>query len=458
MTLKQAIKKRNISEVRKITKSLPFADIADRLEKLSSQESMVYFRLLKTQTQSEIFSHLEPHYQEELIGLFTDQQMKEIVGDLYSDEIADLIEEVPDELASRILKNTDKETRDAVNKLLKYDDDQTGSIMNVDIVVLKQTITVSDAIKIIDKQRDEIRMAHYFFVADSKMRLSGYIAIEDLLFNKKSIKLSAIMKPSPSVTTTTKKEKAAQEFANYDMSVLPVINSQKQVIGMITSDEAIDIVTEEATEDMQKMAGIGTSDDSPYSKSSVWKIFKSRTLWLMLLMISATLSQIVLDGFIGIANNKIIIPAVTTAIIAILPVISGAAGNAGSQSSTTVIRALATGDISTRDYLKVVWKEVRVALLIGFLLAIANFGRLAIYYSAKNDLSNDFLFLSLAASLALFAVIVLAKVVGGTLPLLAKKLKLDPAVMAAPLLTTLIDALSTTIFFGISIGIMVVVL
>ncbi|MCK5807265.1 MAG: magnesium transporter [Mycoplasmataceae bacterium] len=456
MTLKTAIKKKKISEIRKITKATPIADIADLLEEMDNSQRVVYFRLLKTETQSEIFAQLEPEYQEQVINSFTDEQIKNLISELYTADIVDLIEDVPENLSLRILKATDKETRKDVNKLLKYDDDLTGSIMQVDIVTLKQSMTVSQAIEAIKKEKDNVQLAHYFFVTDAKKHLVGYLALEDLFFETKSTKISKIMKASPSVSTTSDKEEAAMSFANYDMSVLPVVNSAKEVIGMITSQDVIDVVTEEATEDIEKMAGI-TSDDTPYSKKTIFSIFKSRTLWLMLLMISATISQIVLDSFQGISNATAAI-AFTTAIVAILPVISGAAGNAGAQSSTTVIRALSTGDISTKDYLKVLWKELRVSVLIGALLAIANFARLVIYYAVKDDLNTDYIFLSLAASISLFIVIILAKAVGGTLPLLAKKMKLDPAIMAAPLLTTLIDALSTMIFFGISIGIMVMVL
>lgn len=457
MSLKQAIKKASVTEIRKISKELPIADIADKLEKLTSEEIVTYFRLLKTEMQSEIFSHLEPEYQEHLVKLFTNKQMKEIVGALYASDIADLIEDLPEELAISILDATDAETKISVQKILKYEEDQTGSIMNVDIILLKRTQTISSAIKTIKETKETSKLAHYFFVIDSKKKLSGYIALEDLLFGNKTTKLSTITRASPHVVTTTDKEEAALEFANYDMSVLPVVNTSKQVVGMITSDDVIDIVTDEATEDIKKMAGIGHIDDTPYSKKSTLSIFKSRSLWLMLLMLSATLSQIVLDSFQGFSND-LLIPTITTAIVAILPVISGAAGNAGSQSSTTIIRALAIGDIVTKDYLKVIWKEFKVSVLIGLLLGIANFIRLILYYAAKQDLNIDYLFLSLAASIALFAVIILAKLVGGTLPLLARKMKLDPTVMAAPLLTTLIDALSTMIFFGISIGIMVLIL
>lgn len=278
MTLKQAIKAKNVAEIRKITKVTPIADIADMLEELSQSNIVVFFRLLKTETQSDIFAHLEPEFQEMLVKYFTDDQMKEIVGDLYSAEIADLIEDVPDELATRILKSTDKETRNTVNKLLKYNDDQTGSIMSVDIVLFRQSQTIGQAIQKIKRERDEVRMSHLFFVTDSKQKLAGYVAVEDLLFGTKSTKLSTILKPTPSVTTTTDKEEAALQFANYDLPVLPVINSQKQVIGMITSDEVIDIVTEEATEDINKMAGIESANDASYSKSSVGSIFRSRSM------------------------------------------------------------------------------------------------------------------------------------------------------------------------------------
>ncbi|NQZ65875.1 MAG: magnesium transporter [Mycoplasmatales bacterium] len=382
--------------------------------------------------------------------------MKDIFGELYTDEIADLIEEMPEELATRILKSTDKETRSDINKILKYSDDQIGSVMNVDIINLKRSWTVRQAIEHIKEERNKSIISQHFFVTDSKERLTGYVTMEDLLFSRRSQKIESLSKATTSVTTTTDKEEAAILFADHNMPALPVINSSKNVIGTITADEVISIVTEEATEDIHKMAGIESDDDTPYSKKGTFSLFKSRSMWLMLLMISATLSQIVLDSFQGF-SNKMLTPMLTTAMIAILPVISGAAGNAGSQSSTTVIRALATGDISSKDYFKVFIKELKVSVVIGLLLGSANFLRLAIYYwaSPSVDLNTEYLMLSMAASISLLSVIILAKIVGGMLPLVAKMLKLDPAAMAAPLLTTLIDALSTMIFFGISIGIMV---
>jgi len=279
MTLRSAIKNKKVAEIRRITKETPVADIADMLEELTAKERVLFFRLLNTDLQSEVFAALEPEFQEHLVNSFTDKQIKDIVTEMYTDDIADLVEDVPDEIAKRILKHTDKETRQMVNKILKYDDDQTGSLMTVDIVPLKQTLTVSEARKIIRDNKDEARLSHYFFVVDSKNKLVGYIALEDLLFEEAKTKLKKIVKPVSSVYTTTDKEEAAKEFADQDMSVLPVVNTSKELIGMITSEEVIDIIQDEATEDIAKMAGIEVEgSDFAYSKQSTRKIFRSRVV------------------------------------------------------------------------------------------------------------------------------------------------------------------------------------
>jgi len=468
MTLKTAIKKRNVSEIRKITKTLPVADIADKLEQMTTKEQVVFFSLLNSSQQGDIFVALEPKYQEMLIKAFNDKDLKGIVEELYSDDLVDIIEEVPSKLASRIIKVSSKETRTIVNKLLRFEENETGSRMSTDIISFKQSQTVSMAKKIIKEQKNDAELVHYFYVTDSQGKLVGSITIEDLLFANHSTKLKTLIRPTASVTTKTDVEETANKFADHNRSVMPVVNSTGYLVGMITADDVIDIIQEVATEDIEKMAGITHSDtekDKSYLLKSSWRIFLKRVIWLMLLMISSTVSQIVLDAFQGISIDKLdhgttgaTTAILTTAIVAILPVISGAAGNAGSQSSTTIIRALATGDITTKDYLKVFSKELKVSTITGITLAMANFIRLIIYYAAKGQAQDiEYIALAGAASLSLFAVIVLAKVVGGMLPILAKKVKLDPAVMAAPLLTTIIDALSTMIFFGISIGILMLV-
>jgi len=279
MTLRTAIKNKKVAEIRRITKATPLADIADMLEELTSKERVLFFRLLNTELQSDVFSALEPEYQEHLIKSFTDQELKDIIGDMFTDDIADLIEDVPDDIAKRIIKSTDKETRQMVNKILKYSDDQTGSIMNVDIIPLKQTLKVSEARKLLRDSKDELRMSHYFYVVDSKNKLVGSIVTEDLLFENPSTLLKKIVKPVTSVFTTTDKEETALIFAEHDMSVLPVLNASKELIGIVTSEEIIDVIQDEASEDIAKMAGIGAdSSNQDYSKQSIRKIFRSRVI------------------------------------------------------------------------------------------------------------------------------------------------------------------------------------
>ncbi|WKX02515.1 magnesium transporter [Candidatus Mycoplasma mahonii] len=458
MSLKSAIARKNISEIRKIANEHPTVDIAELFEGLSQAERMIFFRLLNTSFQSELFSAIDSNFQEQLLKSFSNTELKSIIDDLYTDEIADLIEEVPVDISKRILLMTSNERRITVNKILRYSEDEVGSLMSVDIVTLKQIMTVKDAIQYIKVNKNDARLAHYFFITNNKNNLQGFIAIEDLLFLPHSKKLKSFMKPVAYVYTTTDKEKAANIFADQDMSVLPVLNIRKEIMGMITSDDVIDIIIDEANEDIEKMHGIENDGDQTYLKTPSYQIFKSRVFLLMLLMISATLSQIVLDLFLSLSKTSLAAPLITTAMVAIFPFISWAAGNAGSQSSTTIIRSLVLGEIKTMDYLKVLFKELKISTIMGLSLGIVNFIRLLIYYLAKDDFTTDYIILSAVASFALFIVIILAKLVGSSLPLLAKKIKIDPTVMAAPLLTTLIDALSTTIFFGVSIGIMLLVL
>ena len=462
MELLQAIQSEDAKRIKLITKNNTVADIADALEKMNPKDVVSYFKFINPKHRAAIFSSLEEVYKQELVKNFTDNEIKEYINELFVDEIVDLIEESDDVASTRILKLISPTIKKKVKKILRYDDDVVGSIMTIDIISITQTLTVAEAINFIKNNMKGAELSHYFFIVDSKQKLTGYIKTEDLLFSSSAKQIKEIIKPTAFVNVDDNKEVAALKFANYNMSVLPVVNSQNTLVGAISADEVIDVVQEAATEDIHKMAGIEVDADERYSQMSIIKIFKSRVFWLMLLMISATLSQIVLDAFQGISSGAIASVAITSAIIAILPVISGAAGNAGSQSSTTIIRALAIGDITTKQYMEVLWKEFKVSLIIGISLGLANFARLIIYYSTKGEMSSpnafNYFMLSIAASVSIFIVIILAKIVGGMLPLIAKSMKLDPAVMAAPLLTTLIDALSTLIFFSISIGIMILVL
>ncbi len=465
MTLLSAVKTKKVSEIRKYIRETPVADIAEEINKLNGRQVSFLFRTMETTKAGQLFSVLEPDLQEQVIKTFTDKQQKDILKTIYADDIADMIEEMPSNISKQIIKNTNPKRRKAINKLLRYTDEQTGSIMSIDMIEIPQSLNPSEAVKLIKTEYQHLEATENYFVVNKKGKLVGLVSLQDLVFANKDKKVKDIMSPVSSVTTTTDKEDAALEFAKHDISVLPVVNNQGYLVGMITSDDIIDTIQEEATEDIHKMAGV-EGIKSAYLKTSIIKLFKSRVFWLLLLMISSTLSQIVLDSFIHISEKSLgektqaLTANLTTALIAIVPVISGAAGNAGSQSSTMVTRGMALGEIDNKSALKVLKKEFLTGSLVGIVLAIANFVRLIIYYSISGELTSSphyaHIWISFSSSLALFVVIIFAKIVGGLLPLLAQKLKLDPAVMAAPLLTTLIDALSILMFFGISIGVLLI--
>ncbi len=479
MTLKAALNQKKVSEVRKIVKETTIVHLAEMVELLPTNQLGFFFRILGVREAGKLFAYLGHDQQELIIGSLTDQEQQGIFENIYTDDIVDLLEEMPSNISKQIMKNTPKDKRSDINKLMRYKDDQTGSIMSVDMVEIKQSLTCAEAIKIIRKEHKDAEITGNYYIVNAKGQLVGTIRLQTLVFASQTKKVKDIMSPVGSVLTTTDREKAALEFAKHDSSSLPVVNSQGYLMGMITSDDIIDTIQEHATEDIHKMAGI-ENIHKPYLLTSILDLFKSRVLWILLLMISATLSQIVLDSFINIADSAFgqsakgvaITGTITSSLIAIVPVISGSAGNAGAQSSTMVTRSIALGEIQGRDTLKVLRKEIGIGALIGLCLAIANFARLLIYYSVQGSTFDQsihilkssktpdiiLLWISFASSISLLVIIIFAKTIGGLLPIIAKKMKLDPAVMAAPLLTTLIDALSILIFFGISIGIIIAVM
>ncbi|MCP4336329.1 MAG: magnesium transporter [Mycoplasma sp.] len=479
MTLKTAVRNKKVSEIRKIVKETPIADLAEMLEKIPTTQLGFFFRVLGVREAGKLFAFLDHEKQELIIKLLSDKEQKTILENIYADDIVDIIEEMPSNISKQILKNTPKDKRSDINKLLRYKDNQTGSIMSIDMVEIKQTLSCYNAIKLIRQEYQNIEDTSNYYVVNSKGQLVGAVKLQSLVFADENKKVKDVMTPVGSVLTTMDKESATLEFAKHDSSTLPVINSQGYLTGMITSDDIIDTIQEEATEDIHKMAGIENIDNS-YLKISIIKLFRSRVLWILLLMISATLSQIVLDGFINIADKTLgqtakgvaITGTITSSLIAIVPVISGSAGNAGAQSSTMITRSIALGEIKGKDIFNVLKKEIFTGAMIGITLSIVNFIRLIIYYAVQGSRFNQqvnilvssntkdivLLWIAFASSISLFVIIIFAKTIGGALPLIAKKLKLDPAVMAAPLLTTLIDALSILIFFGISIGIIIMVI
>ncbi|MGY6172577.1 magnesium transporter [Candidatus Mycoplasma pogonae] len=486
MTLKEAIAKRDIEFIRKYSKITPVSEIAKLLEQLDDVESVIFFRLLSTDISGEVFSYLSPEVKKNLINNFSDNMISKVLDELYTDEIADLLEEMPVNLTKRILKNTDKETRNDLNRILKYSDDVVGSIMSIDIVTLDEKFSCAKALNKIRENRDEAELVRYYYVVDKKNYLKGTVTLENLVFSDPKVKIAKLITPVPFIRTHDKKETAALVFAENDLDVLPVINTSKIVVGMVTADDIIDVLQEEATEDMYKMAGISSKKhETSYLKTPIRDLVNSRVIWLLILMIGSTLSQIVIDKFTGAIDGLDILKTRGLAIfvgtiVSIIPVIAGSAGNAGSQAATTITRAISLGEIERNSLLKkVLMKEFLIGLIIGAILMVANFVRLILYFLATKELLdnrplnevnqatqivhstmpywNGILIISAAASFAMMLVIVFSKFLGSLIPLIASRLGKDPAVMSAPILATLTDATSTFIFFGITISIFMLI-
>lgn len=472
---------RNVQVFRNFFKNMPVSDFAAELEKLPLEKKIFYFRLLQTNDAAEVFSYLHVNTQEELILSFTSKELKAVINDLYLDEIVDLVEEVPAELSRKILNSiSDKEDRQQINKLLTYKDYEVGSIMSVDIVVLKDSWNCKKALDFIRSKKEIAEFSEYFFVTNRQDFLVGAISLSELVFSDEKTLIADICFAVATIKTRDSKEEASQIFANQDLSTLPVLNHVNNLVGMVTSDDVIDVLISEATEDVYKMAGISSkATETTYLQSSVWKIVKSRIFWLIILMIGSTLSQIIIEGFQNSINQNfknVIGPYVLISLVSIIPVISGTAGNAGSQSASTVTRSLALREINFQNLKTIVWKETKVGLVIGLIIGIINFLRLVLFFLINGNLLlsesevqalnlgmsasqvvQKFWLVSLSGGVAIFLVVLLSKVIGATIPLLVYKMKKDPAVISSPALSTLTDATANLLFFGISVLIMVYV-
>ncbi|MDK2819669.1 MAG: magnesium transporter [Mycoplasmataceae bacterium] len=462
--VKELIQSKDIDSIRKLSEQSTMSEIVEILENLSEIEAILFFRFLKTEKASEVFSHLDEEMQENIIKNLTKKETSLIINELYTNEIADLIEELPSYLSKTVLLTVNKETRSKVNELLKYNENQVGSIMSVDIILLKNKYTNKVALQKIKEKREESEISQIFFVVDKESKLLGSVTLEEIVFSQKEKLIIENIKPIESVTTLQDKEAAAQIFVSELLPILPVVDKNNVVLGMLTHDDVIDIINEEVTEDIYKGSGISSKEVVPYPKARILSIAKSRIFWLLMLMIGATMSQVIIDSFSEITAGflekyKFDVVLSSTVLLAgilsIIPVISSSAGNAGSQASSTITRSIALNELKSLKFSSVVFKELKVGLILGTILMFANFLRLMIYYLITGELLGEdkdfFLVISAAASIALFVVIVLSKIVGTVVPMLGSKFKKDPAVMASPVLTTLIDALSTLIFFGVTL-------
>ncbi len=416
------------------------ADIAAVFSGLKEQKIPLLFRLLPKELAAETFVEMEPDDQELLIVGFSDNELKEILDELYVDDAADLIEEMPANVVKRILRQADPEMRKTLNQILRYPENSAGALMTTEYVSLRPKMTVGESILRIRRQGVDKETIYTCYVTQGR-KLIGLTTVKELLLAENDdILIEDIMLTNIiSVTTHTDQEEVARMFSKYDFLALPVVDRENRMVGIVTFDDAIDVLEEEATEDMEIMGGMLPSEKT-YLKSSTWELFKNRIPWLMLLMVSATFTGMIITAFEGALAAQV-------ALTAFIPMLMGTGGNSGSQSSVTVIRALSLGELKLSDLPRVVWKEIRAAVLCGIALAVVCFAK--IWLIDKLLLGNDHITLIVDAvvCLALLVTVLAAKIVGAALPMLAKAMKLDPAVMASPFITSIVDALSLLVYF-----------
>jgi len=441
--IQELVTEKKISELRQVFNDLNSVDISVIFEEISEvidkEKLLIAFRILNKEKAGEVFSHFSPEMQEKLIVHLTDTELRNVINELYMDDKVDLLEEMPSNVVKRILKNVKKEDREIINELLKYPEDSAGSIMTTEFVDLKENMTVEEALNKIRKIGLEKETIYYCYVLTSKRSLVGIVDLKRLVIRDKKEKLKDFMETNViKVTTLEDKEDVAKILSKYNLLALPVVDNEDKLVGIVTVDDAIDVIQDEATEDLEKMAAIAPSEDS-YFSTGTFKHAKNRIVWLLVLMLSSTIT----GGIITEYENAF---AAIPLLVSFIPMIMGTGGNCGAQSSTLIIRGLATDEIEVKDVLKVIWKEIRVAIAVGLALAVID----ALYIIIRYQ--NLMLAITLGATLML--TVTLAKLIGCCLPLLAKKLKLDPALMASPLITTIVDICSVWIFFQVATMIM----
>ncbi len=440
---------KNFFAIKLLLQEMEPADIALVLDEFPDKKIGILFRVLPKDIAAETFVEMETENQELLLSSFTDSEIKEILDELYIDDTVDIIEEMPANVVRRIIKNSTNEARKAINEILKYPDDSAGSIMTTEYVRLDESITVEDALKRIRRTGVDKETIYTCYVTKPDRTLLGYVTAKKLLLSDDDQIISDIMETSIiSAYTDEDKENVVKEMSKYDLLALPVVDKENRLVGIVTVDDAIDVMEEEATEDVEKMAAI-TPSDKPYLSTSVFEIWKNRIPWLFLLMLSATFTGAIITFF----EDKLV-AAAGSALIAFIPMLMGTGGNAGGQSSVTIIRGLAVEEIRMGDIISIIFKELRVSLLCSVSLAVVNFGKMMLVDNLLFRNPDITVQVALAVSLTLVLVVIVAKIVGCCLPILAKRVGFDPAVMASPFITTIIDAVSLLIYFNISASIL----
>ncbi len=431
--IEELLENKQYTKIRQALSELNEADIAAVLEEMEKEDMLKVFRILPKDLAAEVFSYMDVDNEQYVITSLSDKDAGIIVDNLMADDAADLMDEMPANVVKKILANASPETRRDINHLLRYPEDSAGSIMTVEYVDLKESLTVDEAIERIRKVGVDSETINICYVLDNRRKLIGTVALRYLLLRRSDEIIGDFMNENViSINTLMDQEEVADLFMKYDFTSMPVVDNENRLVGIITVDDIMDIVEEETTEDIEKMNAI-VPGDKPYMKTSVFETWKNRIPWLLLLMISATFTGRIITSFEDALSTCVVLTA-------FIPMLMDTGGNAGGQASATIIRSLSLNDIAFSDIFKVVWKEIRVAVLCGLTLAACNFVKLMLFDKVGVTVA-------LVVCLTLVAAVVIAKIVGCTLPMAAKKIGFDPAVMASPFITTIVDALSLMIYF-----------
>ncbi|HPW40660.1 MAG TPA: magnesium transporter [Bacillota bacterium] len=438
--IKDYIEVKNYSAIKKALEDMLPADIAELLEEIDTKNSLLVFRMLHKDVAVEVFAHLSVKQQTSFTLMIKEDELKEILEELYFDDKIDYLEEMPSSVVKKILKYSPETERKLINQFLNYPENSAGSLMTIELVDLKKELTIDEALLRIRRTALDKETIYTCYVTDSNRKLEGTVSLKDLVIAPGNKKVEDIMETDPIfVRTIDDQEEVANLFKKYDLLSVPVVDQENRLIGIITIDDIVDVIEEEASEDIQIMHGLAPSEEE-YLKTDIITLAKQRIFWLLFLMLSATITGSIIESFQGSLEKAV-------GLAVFIPMLMGTGGNAGTQSSTLVIRGIALGEVVLSDISKVIWRELRISLMVGISLAVVNFVR--VYYLGGNSFT-----VSVVVSVTLILTIMMAKVIGGVLPLIAKAINIDPAIMASPLISTIVDALTLLSYFKIAEAIM----
>ena len=440
------LEQRKFNTLRDIITQMNEVDIAELIDEATPEQAVIIFRLLPKQLAAEAFAYMDSDTRERLVVVLADRELRLVMQELFVDDVASMLEEMPASVVKKMLKATSPEDRREINRILQYPEDSAGSVLTTECVRLKASMTVANAFEYIRAYGPDKETIYTCYVTDDNRNLQGVLTVKDLLLAKATDIVGELMETNViSAHTTDDQEEVAKTFTKYDFSALPVVDKENRLVGIITVDDIVDVIEQEATEDIEKMAAI-LPGDKPYLKTGVFETVKSRIPWLVLLMFLATFTGMIITSF----ENSL---AGSIALTAFIPMIMNTGGNSGSQSSVAIIRSLALDDIEFKDIGRIIFKETRVSLVCGIILAVANFGKIMLVDNLimNSGISTE---VAIVVCITLLVTVVAAKIIGCTLPLLAKVCRLDPAVMASPFITTIVDAISLFVYFQIASAIL----